>query len=93
MEAQELGKYTGNNDPRDVSIVYTETGKGILLDDYHCNHCGKQGTPYMAVSDQGIWAFCSWECRQGALKVNGADLTPELQEKAGTTFIGPRPEA
>ncbi len=47
----------------------------------------------MAVSDQGIWAFCSWECRQGALKVNGADLTPELQEKAGITFIGPRPEA
>lgn len=76
-----------------IDSVTLANGEQVSLDEFPCNHCGKIGSPYMAVSDQGAWAFCSWGCRQQALKVNGEGLTPSSQEAAGIHFIDPSPVA
>ena len=76
-----------------IDSVGLADGRQIPLDAYECNHCGREGSPYLALSDQGAWAFCSWECRQEAIKIDGEAPTAETMKAAGLHFIGPRPEA
>jgi hypothetical protein len=82
-------------DSREIEITYVvrEGGKRLMLTDYPCDHCGKIGSPYLAVGNDDGWAFCSGECRDAALRCDGQPLTPELMEKAGLHYIGPKPDA
>lgn len=76
-----------------ITEVKRGNGRMVLLEENPCDHCGKEGTPYLAVCEQGMWAFCSYECREDALRVDGKPLTPELMAEADMHFIGPKPEA
>lgn len=81
---------------RYIDRVSTASGKEILIADLPCDLCGTVNAPYIAITGLGVddWAFfCSPECRHEAITVNGEKLTPEIMERAGITFIGPRPEA
>ena len=76
-----------------IDRVRTESGKELLLTEFPCSHCGKIGAPYVVVSEQGAWAFCSWECRRDGMRVDGQEVTPELMQAAGLHFINPPPDA
>lgn len=78
---------------REITSITTADGTEHPIDAYPCDRCGQPGGLYMAVTRQAIWAFCSWECRQEAIRVDGQPLTLELMRAAGLRFVSPRPEA
>ncbi len=75
-----------------IDRVTTADGREILLTDLPCDLCGSPGCPFTAIApgQEDDWGFfCSWECRQNAITVDGQPLTPELREETGIVFIGP----
>ena len=78
---------------KEIDRVTTASGKTVMLTDYPCDHCGKANSPYLAIHESGIHAFCSWECRQDAMRIDGEPATEATAKAAGLHFIGPRPEA
>jgi hypothetical protein len=76
-----------------ITDVWTEGGRRVPLSEYPCDHCGAEGCAHMAISEQGIWAFCSYECWQEGMRIDGEKVTPEMAEAAGLHYVGPRPHA
>lgn len=76
-----------------IDRVKLDNGETVMLQDLPCMACDRVGCLHLVLHEQGAWAFCSWDCVQQAMRVNGEPLTQENAKAAGIVFIGPKPEA
>lgn len=76
-----------------ISYVTLANGQDVPLDELPCTYCGKVGSAYLAVTDQFVNPFCSWECLTESVRIDDQPLTEELMREAGLHVIGPKPEA
>ncbi len=76
-----------------ISYVTLANGQDVPLSELPCTYCGKVGSTFLAVTEQFVNPFCSWEHLTESVRIDDQPLTEDLMREAGLHIIGPKPEA